>query len=241
MQIGVIGLGAIATAVVEGIVDDGHDFRMSARSRDNASRLTARYGNVTVAANQAVVDGSEVVLIGLLESVAPEVLGALRFREDQQIVSLMACLSAAEVSALVAPATLTTRMIPFPAIAKGGSVILTCGDAALIASLFGARNQVFALDNEDELSAYLCAQAVLSPAVSLVGETAAWLSQHANDADKGETFLRTLVGSSLLGSPCEALLQTLDTPGGYNQRLRNHLHDAGMREQLREGLERLLG
>ena len=166
-------------------------------------------------------------------------LDELAFHEGQRVISLMACMETAELGELVAPARLAARMIPFPAIAGGGSAILSYGDTALVESLFGSKNRVFAVDDERELRAYLCAQAVLSPAVSLVSEAAAWLAKQTRDAETAEAFLRTLVGSSLLDSPCNALLHSLDTPGGYNQRLRRHLQAAGMNNHLREGLNNL--
>lgn len=239
MRIGIIGLGTIATALVEGIADSGHEFVVSTRSRANSERLAARYDNVTVAENQGVVDASDVVFLGTMADAAPDILEPLTFRPGQRVVSLMADASRETTAGLVAPATLSARMIPFPAIASGGSPILTYGDRELIDDLFGARNHIFALDKEAELAAYLCAQAVLSPAVALVNDAAGWLGTRVADPQLAETFLRTLVGASLLGSPCNTLLQALDTPGGYNQRLNQHMRADGMADHLREGLDRL--
>ncbi|PWW01489.1 pyrroline-5-carboxylate reductase [Hoeflea marina] len=242
MRIGFIGLGTIATAVVEGIADDGHEISVSARSRINSARLAERFGHVTVAENQQVVDGSDVVILGTTGDAAQAALAPLRFRKGQRIISLMADVSFAATAALVAPAEMAARMIPFPAIAAGNSPILVSGDRSLVDELFGARNSVFALGSEEELGSFLCAQAVLAPAVSMVKDAADWLKRRGlSDPDTAELFLRSLVGSSLLGSPCAELLEALDTPGGYNQRLRQHMRDAGLGRELREGLDRLLG
>ncbi|MGR3699934.1 MAG: pyrroline-5-carboxylate reductase, partial [Roseovarius sp.] len=82
------------------------------------------------------------------------------------------------------------------------------------------------------------AQAVLSPAVQMVGVAAEWLG---GETAQGEAFLRHLVGSSLMSGECQSMLAALDTAGGYNQRLRQHMEAAGMREALRDGLDRLGG
>ena len=240
MRIGVLGLGTIATAVVEGIAGDGHDITVSTRSQTNSSRLAHQFESVAVADNQAVVDASDIVFLGLTADAAPNVLETLRFREGQQVVSLMADLSLEATARLVAPADMAARMIPFPSIATGTSPILAYGDRVLVERLFGARNSIFALDSEDDLAIYLCAQAVLSPAVAMVKDAADWLvDQGSHDAEIAEAFLRTLVGSSLLGSPCSELLRALDTPGGYNQRMRKHMLSSGLSENLRDGLDRL--
>lgn len=240
-KIGVLGLGAIATALVEGIASDGHHITVSTRSRENSARLAERFANVHVAENQDVADASDILFLGLPEDVARETLGTLRFRKGQQVIALMADLRFETTAALVAPATMAARMIPFPAIATGGSPILTYGKPALVDGLFGARNTIFHLEDENELALYLCAQAVLSPALCLVQEAAGWAGDRGTaPRDKVETFLRTLVGSSLLGSPCAELLHALDTPGGYNRRLRQKMIDGGLARDLREGLDGLL-
>ena len=61
MRIGVIGLGTIATAVVEAIAGDGHTILVSERGANNAGHLAKNYPAVTVAPNQTVVDGSELL------------------------------------------------------------------------------------------------------------------------------------------------------------------------------------
>lgn len=155
-KIGILGLGTIATAVVEGIVSDGHDITVSTRGRANSTRLAGQYDNVRVAENQEVLDRSDIVFLGLTTDVARDTLGPLRFREGQQVITLMAELSLDATAALVAPARMTARMLPYPAIATGsGSPILHYGEHDLVESLFGSRNRVFTMNSEAELAVYL--------------------------------------------------------------------------------------
>jgi pyrroline-5-carboxylate reductase len=241
MRIGIIGTGTIASAVVDGIAADGHTITVSRRSAANAARLEAAYASVSVADNQQVLDQSDVVFIGLMPDVAPAVLGALRFRADQQVISFMADVPLAVLAPMVAPAAQVSVMIPFPAIATGGSPVLTLGDSGLIRQIFGHNNDIFELASPQELGAYLCAQAVLSPAVRMVQDAAGWLGARVQDADQAEGFLRLLVGSGLMGGGCAQTLAALDTPGGYNQRLREHMIASGGSDALRQGLDRLEG
>lgn len=240
MDLGFIGTGTIAAAVVRGIAGDGHRITVSERGRAQAAALAAECG-VTVTPNQGVVDASEVVFLGLLPDTAPGILRDLRFREGQAVVSFIAGLSLEALAPLIAPARAAAVMLPFPGIAQGGSPILALGDTALIDRLFGARNSVFALRDGADLDAYICAQAVLSPAVSLVARAGDWLESRGSDRVAGEAFLRALVGSSLLGSECRTMLEALNTPGGYNQRLRQHMEGAGMGDALTRGLDDLEG
>lgn len=238
MRLGFVGTGTIAEAVVRGLAPAGHAITVSERNAARAARLAGEFPNVAVAGNQGVVDASEVVFLGLMAGHAPEVLGGLRFRDDQRVVSFMADMPLEKVAALVAPARADAIMLPYPGIARGSSPILALGDVGVIEALFSPANTVYALRDAAEMAACLCAQAVLSPAVQMVAVAAEWLG---GDTAQGEAFLRHLVGSSLMSGACAPMLAALNTEGGYNQRLRRHMETAGMREALTEGLDRLAG
>ncbi len=239
MRIGILGTGTIATAVVRGIAGDGHEIVVSNRSAANADALARAFDNVTIAENQAVLDQADVVILGLIAEVAPKVMGPLQFRPDQEVISLMAGADLDTVASLVAPATASAVMLPFPGIAQGGSPILALGDMTLLEVLFGERNRIYALRDAAELNAYLCAQALLSPVARMVADTADWLGARVADQEQGEAFLRQLVSSSLADTSAAELIEALNTEGGYNQRLRLHMERAGMGQILAEGLDEL--
>ncbi|MEQ9261340.1 MAG: NAD(P)-binding domain-containing protein [Roseovarius sp.] len=239
MRIGVIGCGTIARAVVEGIARDGHDITVSERSAHHAAFLAENFENVRIANNQGVVDASDVLFLGLMAEVAQEVLGSLVFREGQVAITFMAGASLEEADALIRPARATAIMMPFPGIAQGGTPVMMQGDAQLVTEIFGKRNSIFPLRNADEMAAYLCAQAVLSPVARMVEAASDWLESRGADKAQAEAFLRTLVASNLSTLACGPLLEALNAPGGYNQRLRRHMEAEGMTEALAHGLDDL--
>ncbi|MDD8021643.1 MAG: NAD(P)-binding domain-containing protein [Paracoccaceae bacterium] len=239
MDLGFIGTGTITAAVVAGIADAGHRITVSERSTVQSARLAAQFACVTAATNQDVVDRSAVVLLGLQSTQAPQVLAGLRFRAGQQVISFIAELPLERIAALVAPAEAVAIMLPFPAIARGPSPILTLGDTTLIRALFCPTHTVFALQSAAELRACLCAQAVLSPVLAMLVTAADWMADQGIDPAMGEPFLRALVGSSLQADDCTTSLAALSTPGGFNLRLRQTLQRAGLQTALSEGLDAL--
>lgn len=239
MRLGVIGCGTIASAAIHGIAEDGHQITVSERSARYSNALAEMYENVSVADNQSVVDSSDVVILGLMAEVAPKILSELQFRSEQRIITFMAGASLEQANEMVQPARASAIMMPFPGISKGGTPIMMQGDADLVREIFGARNSVFPLKDADEMAAYLCAQAVLSPVTRLVSDAADWLGKRVANKAQGEAFLRELVASNLAGSSCSDLIEALNTPGGYNQRLRLHMEASGMSEELQRGLAEL--
>jgi len=241
MRIGVIGCGKIARAAVEGIACDGHEITVSDRSAHHAAFLAETFENVQIADNQGVVDASDVLLLGMMAETARSVLGKLNFREGQRVITFMAGASLEEADAFVRPAHAVAIMMPFPGISKGGTPVMTHGDVELVTEIFGRRNSIFPLRNAEELAAYLCAQAVLSPVARMVGDAAGWLGDRVSDKAQGEAFLRTLIASNLSAIACEPLIEALNTPGGYNQKLRLHMEAQGMGAALKSGLTKLTG
>lgn len=69
MRLGFVGTGAITSAIVTGLNAagiDGDTILVSPRNAETAAALAAKFPNVTVAAsNQAVLDGSNVVIIAV--------------------------------------------------------------------------------------------------------------------------------------------------------------------------------
>lgn len=239
MRIGVIGCGTVARAAVEGIVHDGHEITVSGRSAHHSSSLAEAYENVQIADNQGVVDASDILFLGLMAENAPDVLGPLEFQEGQVAITFMAGASLEEADALVRPARATAIMMPFPGIVQGGTPIMMYGDVEIVTDIFGARNSIFPVRDADEMAAYLGAQAVLSPVARMVGDAADWLGARVSDKNQGEAFLRHLVASSLSVTACEPLIDALNTPGGYNQRLRLHMESQGMTTALKNGLNKM--
>ena len=245
MRIGVVGTGTIASAMVDGIVADGHEITVSDRGRNHAARLTSTYSNVTVADNQTVIDNSDVVILGLMANVAPGILNSLKFRPNHIVVSAMAGVKNDQLVRMVRPAKEATTAIPFPAIAKGGSTLLVFPRSATVEALFGERNQIVNLSDEDKLNAYMAAQAVLSPVAKILEETTNWLSNRTENRSDAEQFLRVLIGGSLMSrSPEEpnvfsAILEELNTPGGFNAELREFFVENGVMKTLHAGLAQL--
>ncbi|MCP4817688.1 MAG: NAD(P)-binding domain-containing protein, partial [Shimia sp.] len=188
MKIGLIGCGTIVDALVRSIAAHGHSIFVSERGAAISKALADSFDNVARAVNQDVISNSDVIVIGLVDSVAIETLSELKFSPDQRVISVMANMSLEEVQRLVAPAKADAVMIPFPGIANGGSPILVQGTNDLVRHFWGAENSLFDLATKTELDAYLCAQAVLSPVSRMIGEAADWLAPKLQDPSQGEAF-----------------------------------------------------
>ncbi len=236
---GIIGIGSIGSAVATGLARAGHPVVISRRGAVRSAALAAAFANITAAENQSVLDQTGVVFIALNDADAVAALKPLEFRPDHVVISLMAGMELTTLGRLIAPANARTIMIPFPAIADGGSPVLVMGDAAPVEQIFGQTDSVIPVADRGELNAFLAAQAILSPVAVMVSGTAKWAGSHGGDTDKAERFLRWLIASSLSGMPSDDLITALNTPDGYNQRLRQYFEQQGLSANIDTGLSKL--
>ena len=239
MRIGVSGCGTIASALVPRLARDGHEIVVSERSHTRSTALAAAHENVIVADNQGVIDRADLIFVALMAEAAESILTDLEFRSGQSVISLMAGASLADLSLWVSPAAAPAILLPFPNVATPGAPVIAMGKMTALRGLLEPHNLIYTVENQAELDATLAAQAVLSPVVAMVQEASMWLGDRVADPAAGEAFLRALVGSNLMEGPCAPLLDALNTPGGYNQRLRQHMQGAGMVDYLTEGLNKL--
>lgn len=247
-KIGFIGTGVIADAMVRGIVADGHRIFVSERNQQTAASLASEFDSVTVHANQEVIDYSDIVIICLMDSVARDVLPALRFRDGQVIFSAMARFSNKELSSLSAPAIAGGTVIPFPFIAKGNSPLLTLptspNSQAVLQDIFGARNALFELKSDASFATMMALQAVVMPSLTRLAHAVEWADGEGLDPVLAEGFLRQLVGGFMLSEPLnephvKAMAASLGTPGGLNATLDTFLADGGDEARLKAGFDTL--
>ncbi len=116
-RLGFIGTGTITAAMVRGLkTSDLRDWPilLSPRNADVAAALAASLPGVSVAAdNQAVIDGSDIVVLAVLPQTAESIIRPLRFQPHQRIISLVAGLDIAVLRGWTA-VDRVTRAIPMP-------------------------------------------------------------------------------------------------------------------------------
>ena len=136
MTYGIVGVGAIATAIVSGLCESAQDAPRIVLSPRNAARvadLASRFPTVRAArSNQEVLDESSVVLLCIRPQDARSVLPGLKFSAHHAIVSAMAGIQIAALRELVAPAQDIARVIPLPCVAtrEGATPVFPPTDAA---------------------------------------------------------------------------------------------------------------
>lgn len=177
---GILGVGAIATAIVRGPcegVAEAPSVVLSPRNAERAAGLAAGLRSVRVASgNQAVVDASDVVIICLLPVDAADALAELDFRADQAVVSAVAGLPVVQLAELVAPATDVARSIPLPAVATRDSITPVHPATSAAIELFGRLGGSLVVDDETAHESVAAASATVAAHFHYLDTIADWLA-----------------------------------------------------------------
>jgi pyrroline-5-carboxylate reductase len=250
MRLGFVGTGAITTAIVTGLNasdGSGETILVSPRNAETAAALATKFANVTVAAsNQAVLDGSDVVIIAIRPQVADDILPTLNFRPDHYVISLMAIIPLEQVAALVAPAAKVVRAIPLPMVAnRRGPTPIYPADP-LAAALFNRLGSAIAAESAEQFSAFSAATATMAPFFGFAGEIAGWMARHGIPAQDAYRY----VAQIFLGLSDIAVRERVHdftdlagefaTRGGINEQAARHLRDSGALAEVSAALDAVL-
>jgi len=160
MRIGFLGVGTIASHVIEGFcgMGDGegqkHSFLLSPRNEKKSAALAEKHGNCRVcASNQEVVDGSDIIFIAMNASSCPDALLELNFREDHRIINLVATIPPEEIKAAVEPAKNFSHIVPLPFVETRIGPIAAYPESVELYDLISSLGRVVFTKNMDEIRA----------------------------------------------------------------------------------------
>ena len=246
---GVIGVGSIAVAIVNGLcagVLDPPKVVLSPRNAERAAELAARLPSVRVAEdNQQVLDESDVVIVCLRPAHAAEVLAAVEFRLDHAVVSAVAGFPVAQLAGAVTPATNLARSIPLPAVATRGSVTPVHPGTEAATRLFDRLGGSMEITDELSYEAVAAASATVAAHFRYLETVADWLSRRGIATAAARRYVADVFAglAGELDTP-DADFSTLAhahaTPGGLNEQFARDLAAAGTYDAVEAGLDAVL-
>lgn len=246
---GVLGVGAIGSAIVTGLCagsEDAPDILLSPRNAHRAAELASRFPSTRVATtNQHVIDGSDVVILCLLPVHAAEVMADLHFRPDQAVVSAIAGFSLARLTELVEPVSEIARSIPLVAVATRTGTTPLHPATPSATQLYDRLGAALTVDDEFAFDAMSAASATVASHFHYLGTIASWLVERGVPATVAHRYLAetyAALGPELNASRSNFATLAIghSTPGGLNEQFSRHVDAAGMRDAVQSGLDALL-
>lgn len=245
-MLGVIGVGAIAAAIVAGL-SEGKDpprILLSPRNAGVAAKLAATYANVRVAdSNQEVVEQSSVVLLCVRPADAQRVMGELTFG-DQSLISVMAGIPLRALRALAPSVKNIARAIPLPSVASRRGITPLYPAVEPARSLFERLGRVIEVADEPTFDHFSASTATLAAHFLYMNQISNWLAARGIAATEAQNYVAAMFGelaASLQGHDPDfsELAREHATPGGINELFCRVVGEAGVWSAVDLGLDRV--
>jgi pyrroline-5-carboxylate reductase len=246
---GVLGVGSIARAIVVGLCDgvpDPPSIILSPRSTAISAELADRFPTVAVAAgNQAVVDGSDVVL-ACLRNADVAALGDLAWRPDHVVVSAVAGVGVPQLTTLVEPTTRVCRSVPMPPVAWRAGLTAVHPPLPEARELFDRLGETLEVPEVQAYEALSATSATLAGFFEYLSTQSDWLESGGIRAEDARRYIAATFAGALGSLHADApdfaeLAAEYATPGGVNEQVRADLRAAGAYDHLKLALDRAYG
>lgn len=246
-SVGIIGVGHLATYLVEGLnrADPNIKILLSRFLGDFTESLAERFGATAVADNQAVVDGTDLVLVSTRPADIVAACESVTFRPEQTVVSTAAGVTVAALEPAVSPATIV-RAMPITCASICRSPTLLYPDNPEARSLFELIGSVHVLPNEETFTPASVSTAYYGWVYALLDAAVRWTAESGVPPEIARPLiLETTRGAAEMGlahpeQELSALLDSLATPGGITRTGLKTLEDRQSLEAWTEAMEVVL-
>jgi len=237
ISLGVVGTGHIAAALVTGLCTSDRppeQVLVSPRNAETAAKLAQRHLMVSIAKdNQSVVDDSEWVLLSIRPQVARAVVGALKFRPGQKVLSVIAPIADDWIDDAVKPGRLVARILVMPPVERriGPAAFFPSGPE--VEALLKPVGTPVPIASKQELLAIWTLTALIAPYYGFVSHAVDWAAANGATPDAARSFMTGMmhalgaIAASPDAEPPAKLAKHAQTKGGLNEQVARELGAKG--------------
>lgn len=223
MNIGILGVGVIGTAIVEGFCYDNdmtHNVFLSPRGRKHVDYLTNTFDNVhRCDSNQEVLDYSDVVIVSILPEIGLEVLSSLKFKEDHHVINLMRNIKLDEIESVIGKTKSLVHMVPLSFISKRIGPIAIYPKNDTVNNLFDHLGHVIAYDSMSKIESVAAITGLMTSYYRLLYVVSDWGVSNGLSMNEAVGYTSSFFESLTLHANKGDLkkLSHEVTPGGINE------------------------
>jgi len=154
MKLGFIGVGKIATSVVEGIFKakiNVNEIILSPKNKNNARILKNKFSRIKIAkSNQEVLDKSNWIVLSITPKVGKRILKKLKFKNSHTVLNFISTIHNQELKGIISPAKKIFKIAPLPMIKHNLGPIIVYPKNKVIEDFFNKLGKVISTSNEKE-------------------------------------------------------------------------------------------
>ena len=248
MNLGFIGTGNIVSDVITGIKKSKFSHKkiiVSPRNKKKAQYLKKKFKKIIIAKdNQAVIDMSDWIFLGILPKVGENILPKLNFQKKQTVISFMSTTNYSKLKKLIRKRVTIVRAIPMPPIRLGKGPVAIFPPNRRIKDFFDNIGTTIEIKNEKLSKNFWAISGTMASFYELLNVLSNWLIRKKTnklDAQKYVTLLYSALAELALLNSSKPLKNLVDeqTPGGLNWQGVNELKKLGYYRLLEKSLKKI--
>ncbi len=248
MKLGFIGTGSIVTDVITGICKSKISYKkifISPRNKKKSKYLKKKFKRVIIAKdNQAVIDNSDLIFLGVLPKVGETILAKLNFKKKQTVVSFMSTTNYLKLKKLIKKKIIIIRAIPMPPIRLGKGPVAIFPPNKRVKSFFDKIGTTIEIKNEKLSKNFWAISGTMASFYELLDVLSNWLIRkkiNKSDAQKYVTSLYSALAELAFLNSSKPLKNLVNeqTPGGLNWQGVNELRKSGYYRLLEKSLKKI--
>ena len=249
MKLGFIGVGKIATSVVEGIFKakiNVKEIILSPKNKNNARVLKNKFSRIKIAkSNQEVLDKSNWIVLSVTPKVAKQILEKLRFKDSHTILNFISAIHNQKLKSVISPAKKIFKIAPLPMIKHNLGPIIVYPKNKVIEGFFNKLGKVIATSDEKENKKLWVMTSFMATYFEIFNTAHKWFLRKGINKDKSMEYLNHLfkaLNNETIKNPnysMDKMIKEFQTKGGVNEELLIKAKKSGVFKNLDKGLEKI--
>jgi pyrroline-5-carboxylate reductase len=249
MKLGFIGVGKIATSVIEGIFNAKINIReviLSPKNRQNANSLRNKFKKIKIAkSNQDVLDRSNWVVLSVTPKVGKQILKKLKFKKNHIVLNFMSTIHNQELKKIIFPARQIFKIAPLPMIKYNIGPIIIYPKNKTIEKFFNKLGKVIATSNDKENKKLWVMTSFMATYLEIFNTAHKWFTKKGINKNKSKEYINHLfkaLNNELLKNSnysIDKMVKEFQTKGGINEELLIRAKKSQIFKNLSEGFDKI--
>ena len=246
MNIGFIGTGKIASAVITGIFKSNIIYKeilISPRNKAIAGKLKKKIKKLKIAKNnQEILNSCDWIFLSITPTVGKKIIKDLKFKSNQTIISFISTITLGELKKAIKVKAKIVRAIPLPPISLKKGPIPICPPNKRVKEFFNKIGTTIEIKNEKSSINFWATSGIMAPFYELLRVMSDWLVKRGVKRDDAQKYITSLFlalsEDALINSKKDLkyLVKDSQTPSGLNEQGVRELTKSGFYKKLEKTL-----
>ena len=249
MNIGFIGTGKIASAVITGISKSNIIYKkilISPRNKAIAEKLKKKIKKLNIAKNnQEILNSCDWIFLSITPTVGKKIIKDLKFKSNQTIISFISTITLGELKKVIKVKAKIVRAIPLPPISLKKGPIPICPPNKRVKEFFNKIGTTIEIKNEKSSINFWATSGMMAPFYELLRVMIDWLVKKGVKRDNAQKYITCLFlalsEDAVINSKKDLkfLVKESQTPDGLNEQGVRELTKSGFYKKLEKALNGL--